>query len=181
MLDSMERLQRAGSRNEATVATTRGIYQRQQTGLPVHEWPPSELSEAGDWKSRWSRVEQVMSTDLITVRPTEPIKLVKSVLLWSNVRHMPVETDDGTLLGMISSQTLLGRIDSRETLESVCAADVMEPNPPTVTPDTPIEEALNLMAARNLSCLPVVSHQKIVGIFTDRDCLWMVRSMLLNP
>lgn len=181
MLDSMEHLQRAGSRDEATVATTRGIYQRQQTGRPVHEWPPSELSEAGDWKSRWSRVEQVMSTDLITVRPTEPIKLVKSVLLWGHVRHMPVESDDGTLLGMISSLTLLGRIDSRETLESVCAADVMEPNPPTVTPDTSIEEALNLMAARNLSCLPVVSHQKIVGIFTDRDCLKMVRSLLLNP
>lgn len=178
LLDSVEHLQRTVSRNEAIVTTTRGIYERQQLGHPVHEWRPSELSEAGDWKSRWSRVEQVMLTDLITVRPEEPIKLVKSILLWSRIRHIPVETDDGRLLGLISSQMLLEFIESRETLESLCAADLMEREPPTVTPDTPIEEAVSLMIARNLTCLPVLDHQKLVGILTDRDCLKIVRSLL---
>jgi CBS domain-containing protein len=180
MLDSVERLQRKASRNEAIVATTQGIYQRQRLGHPVHQWQPSELSEAGDWKSRWTRVEQLMSTDLITVQPNEPIKLVRSILLWSKIRHIPVETDDGGLLGIISTESLLERIDSKETLENVCAADVMERHPPTVTPDTSIEDALNLMSARNLTCLAVLTDQKLVGIVTERDCLKIVRSMLFD-
>jgi acetoin utilization protein AcuB len=89
-----------------------------------------------------------------------------------------VETDDGRLLGLISSQMLLEFIESRETLESLCAADLMEREPPTVTPDTPIEEAVSLMIARNRTCLPVLDHQKLVGILTDRDCLKIVRSLL---
>ncbi len=180
MLDSVERLQRKASRNEAVVATTRGIYERQQLGHPVHEWAPSELSEAGDSKCRWSRVEQVMSRDLITVQPNEPIKLVKSILLWSRIRHIPVESDDGRLLGLLSSETLLERIESAEALERLCATDVMERDPPTVTPDTPLQEAVDLMTARNLTCLPVLAQRKLVGILTDRDYLKIVRSMLFD-
>jgi len=178
LLESVERLGRTASRSEAVIAATRGIYEHQQREHPVHEWPPCAPSGAGVSSGRWSRVEQLMSTDLVTVRPEEPIKLVKSVLLWSSIRHVPVEGDQGKLLGIISSQSLLERIDSLESLESVRAADVMDREPPTVTPDTPIQEAFDLMAARNLTCLPVLDREKLVGILTDRDCLKIVRSLL---
>jgi len=178
MLDSLGQLQQKASLGEAIVATTEAIYQRQQLGHPVHEWPPSELAEAGDCLHRWSRVEQLMSTDLITVRPHDPIKLVRNILRWSNIRHLPVETDDGRLLGVISPETLWERGDSREMLESVCAADVMDPHPPTVAPDTPIEDALRLMSAAKLSCLAVLVDEKLVGVLTERDCLKITQSML---
>lgn len=170
MLDSLERLQRNASLSEAIAATTQGIYQRQQLSQPVHEWQPSKLAEAGDWKSRWSRVGQLMSTDLITARPHEPIKLVKSILRWGNVRHIPVETDDGEFLGMISTETLLQHGDSQETLPSTCAADVMDRSPPTVTPDTTIEDALKLMTARKLSSLAVLAESE-VGRYCHRTRL----------
>lgn len=177
-LDSVARLQRTVSRDEAIVATTRGIYERQRVGQPVHRWQPCELGETGDWKGHWSRVDQLMSTDLITVQPDEPIKLVRSILLWSRIRHIPVESDDGKLLGMISSETLLGRGDAREMLDSARAAEVMERNPVTVTPDTPIGEALRLMSEQNLTGLPVLENDKLVGIVTERDYLRVVRSLL---
>ena len=178
LLDSLDRLQSQATLHEALAAVTQGMQQRQQLGRPVHEWQPSELAEAGDWRHRWSRVEQLMSTDLITVRPRDPIKLVRSILLWSNIRHLPVETDDGQLLGMISTEKLWERGEARETLQGLCAADVMHPHPPTVAPDTPIEEALRLMTSEKLTCLAVLRNDKLVGVLTERDCLKIARSML---
>ncbi len=178
ILDSIERLQGEGTRSEALVATTEGIYQRQKLGLPVHKWQPGQLSEAGDTRNRWSRVEQLMSTELITAQPGEPIRLVKNLLLWSNIRHIPVETDDGALLGLISSETLLEHVGSSGDSAGLCAADVMEHDPPTVTPETPIAEAVRLMVTRDLTCLPVLAQDRLVGILTDRDCLKVVRSLL---
>jgi len=181
LLDSLDRLQAGATLHEAIAATTAAIYRRQQLGQPVHEWPPCELAEAGGWKCRWSRVEQLMSTDLITVRPHDPIKLVRRILLWSNIRHIPVETDDGQLLGMISTERLWERGDAEETLESILAADVMDRCAPSVAPDTPIEEALALMAAEKVTCLAVLSNQRLVGLLTERDCVRIARSMLREP
>jgi CBS domain-containing protein len=180
MLDSMERVRRnKGSTSEAVVAITQGICNRQRLGDPVHEWLPAEVAEAGTCRMRWSRVDQLMSTDLITVRAHEPVKLVKSILRWSHIRHLPVETDAGELLGMISTEYLLQRVGSKETLESVCAGDVMDPDPPTaVGPDTSIEDALSLMTANNLTCLAVLANRKLVGIVTERDCLRIARGVL---
>jgi CBS domain-containing protein len=178
ILDSFERLKGEGSVHEAIAATTEGIYQRQKLGHPVHRWQPSQLSEAGDSKVRWSRVEQLMSTDLVTAQPDEPVKLVRNLLLWSNVRHIPVETDDGTLLGVVSSESLLERLGSGEAATDLTAADVMERDPPTVAPDTTIAEAVGLLVSRELTCLPVLQKGKLVGIVTDRDCLKIVRSLM---
>jgi CBS domain-containing protein len=177
ILDSVERLKGEGSRHEAIAATTEGIYQRQKVGHPVHRWQPSRLAEAGDGKGRWSRVEQLMSTDLVTASPDEPVKLVRSLLLWSNVRHIPVETDDGTLLGVVSSESLLEKLGPDEAGAELRAADVMDHDPPTVTPDTPIADAVGLLISRDLTCLPVLANGKLVGIVTDRDCLKIVRSL----
>jgi CBS domain-containing protein len=118
-----------------------------------------------------------MSTDLVTAQPDEPVKLVRSLLLWSNVRHIPVEKDDGTLLGVVSSESLLARLASGDGEADQCAADVMERDPPTVTPDTPVADAIALLDSRDLTCLPVLANGKLVGIITDRDCLKIIRGV----
>lgn len=41
----------------------------------------------------------------------------------------------------------------------------------TVSPDTPIQEALKLMRAENISRTPVVENGKMVGIVTENDLL----------
>jgi len=63
-------------------------------------------------------------------------------------------------------------------LETLCAADVMDRHPPTVAPDTPIEDALRLMTAEKQTCLAVLVNQKLVGVLTERDCLKIARSAL---
>ena len=178
MLDSLQRLQNQGSAGEALVAITQGIYSRQQAGDPVHTWQPAEAAEAGGWRQRWSRVDQLMSTDLITVRPDDPLTLVRHILRWSAIRHLPVENDNRELLGMISTDTLIERIQNHSVSSEMCAKDVMDTAAPaTVTPDTTIRDALQQMSAGKLSYLAVLANAKLVGIVTEHDCLRLVSSI----
>ena len=49
------------------------------------------------------------------------------------------------------------------------AADIMKPNPVTVTPRNAIRTAINLMREGGYRRLPVVDRGRLVGIITDRD------------
>jgi CBS domain-containing protein/gamma-glutamyl:cysteine ligase YbdK (ATP-grasp superfamily) len=178
MLDSLQHLRGTGTAGEAMTAITQGIYSRQQRGDPVHTWQTASLREAGGWKERWSHVEQLMSNDLITVRPDDPFTLVRHILRWSSIRHLPVENDKGELLGMISTDTLIERVHDQSVSDTMRARDVMDARTPaTVTPDTPIRDALQRMTEDKLSCLPVLANGKLVGLVTEHDCLRIAKGL----
>ena len=47
-----------------------------------------------------------MSTDLFTVRPSDLVDLTASVMDWRHVQHVPVEDDQGHLVGRVYQQTI---------------------------------------------------------------------------
>jgi len=47
--------------------------------------------------------------------------------------------------------------------------DVMTPNPRTVEPSTPVQEAAKLMRDEDVGPVPIVENGTITGIVTDRD------------
>jgi len=47
--------------------------------------------------------------------------------------------------------------------------DWMTPNPTTITPDTPVLDAIKLLKDQGYRRLPVVDGNKLVGIVTDKD------------
>jgi CBS domain-containing protein len=52
-------------------------------------------------------------------------------------------------------------------------ADVMSRNPIVVRPETPIQDAIKIVAERRISGLPVVSAEgKLVGILSETDLMW---------
>ncbi len=56
---------------------------------------------------------------------------------------------------------------------SKIVADVMTPNPITVTPQTPLQEAIKILAAKHISGLPVVNEEgKLVGVISETDLMW---------
>jgi CBS domain-containing protein len=57
------------------------------------------------------------------------------------------------------------------------ANDLMTVHPITVTPDTPLQEVVNIMHNESCRHLPVVEDEILVGIITDQD----VRIQLDSP
>jgi CBS domain-containing protein len=52
-------------------------------------------------------------------------------------------------------------------------ADVMTPDPIVVSPETPLNEAIKLLAEHRISGLPVINHQgKLIGVISETDLMW---------
>jgi CBS domain-containing protein len=52
-------------------------------------------------------------------------------------------------------------------------AEVMTPNPISVAPQTPLQEAIQILAQKHVSGLPVVDDAgKLVGVISDTDLMW---------
>jgi CBS domain-containing protein len=156
-------------------ALTAAMLSKQQTDEPVHRWAIMEKSSGlDDWQRSYQTVGQFMSTDLFTVRPDDLVDLAAGMMDWKHVRHMPVEDDEGRLVGLVSLRNLLhlmvrGSNDGNAAQAAV--RTIMKSDPVTVTPDTPTLEAIALMRRHNVGCLPVVEADHLVGIVTAYDFL----------
>ena len=170
ILNSFDAL--AGVPNELRqrrLATTMLEYQKKE--LPVHKWPAAKIATNDDWENGYRTIGQFMTTDLFTVRPDDLIDLAASLMDWRHIRHVPVEDDQGRLVGLVTHRNLLRLLSAGPRNENVSVRDVMVPNPVTVSPTTPTLDAIQQMRERKIGCLPVVDADQLVGIVTSYDFL----------
>ena len=115
-----------------------------------------------------------MSTDLFTVRADDLVDLAASVMDWLHVRHVPVEDDEGCLVGLVTHRALLhllSRGRQSESASPLTVREIMKNDPLTVSSSTPTLTALDLMQSNRVGCLPVVDDGQLVGILTSYDFL----------
>ncbi|MDJ0535274.1 MAG: CBS domain-containing protein [Xenococcaceae cyanobacterium MO_207.B15] len=61
-------------------------------------------------------------------------------------------------------------------------ADIMTPNPISVTPKTPLQEAITLLVEKKISGLPVIDEQgKLVGMISESDLMWQETGVETPP
>jgi len=162
----------AGVPNELRLrrlATTMLEYQKKE--IPVHKWAAAKIATDDDWENGYRTIGQFMTTDLFTVRPDDLIDLAASLMDWRHIRHVPVEDDQGRLVGLVTHRNLLRLLSAGPRNENVTVRDAMVPNPVTVSPTTPTLDAIEQMRERKIGCLPVVDADQLVGIVTSYDFL----------
>jgi len=148
---------------------TSQILANQKQGEPVHRWPVIEKLASDEWEHGYRTVGQFMSTDLFTVSPDDLIDLAASVMDWQHIRHVPVEDQEGRLVGLVTHRGLLRTMIHNTKLTTV--REIMLTNPVTVSPSTSSLEAIEIMRKNRVGCLPVVEGGQLVGIVTSYDFL----------
>jgi CBS domain-containing protein len=126
-------------------------------------------------------VEQVMTTSLFTVHEDELVDMAAFLMDRKDIRHVLVEDDRHALVGLVSYRSVLrlmadGFDASMEEMPPVKA--IMARDPLTISPETSTQEAIRLMRHHKVSCLPVVSDGKLVGIISERDFLPIAYDLL---
>lgn len=178
---SLRGMKDQGTRFERFAAVTAGLVARQKTGVPCHEWSDAELTEAGGWPLNYERIEQLMTTSLFTVHEEELVDMVAFLMERKQIRHVLVEDDDHSLVGLVSYRSVLRLMaEGAEGKggESPPVKEIMERHPATVPPELPTTEAIELMRRERVSCLPVVSDGKLVGIVSERDFMPLAYELL---
>ncbi|WP_209329996.1 CBS domain-containing protein [Lunatimonas salinarum] len=168
------KLKKKMSREEAMVGITSILYERRKTGAPVHTWPLAAPSEAEGCRMPYDWIGNFMKTDLITVQEQDLLDLVEKIMEWKGIRHVPVEDSHGNLKGLITRKMIESvKADSGKG-KWLSAREVMRTDLVTIGKDADIKFAILLMVDKQISCLPVVEGNRLIGLITDRDTreLW---------
>ena len=142
-------------------------YQKQN--VPVHTWDKqvsSYMLDIIDNKEIEYNAGHFMSTNIYTVQEDSSLDLVKAIFDWKNIHHLPVENAEGKLSGIITDG--LVKIESEEN-KNAYAEDIMNRAVISVNQNTRIEDVVNILLHNNLSGVPVVRDEKLVGIITRND------------
>jgi CBS domain-containing protein/anti-sigma regulatory factor (Ser/Thr protein kinase) len=119
------------------------------------------------------RIGQVMTEDVITVRPDQTIAELKEVLRVNRISGCPVMEDD-RLVGMISLENLIRALENGELDATI--REKMTSSVQSVRADESVVSVVNLFGRLGFGRFPVLDHDgNLVGILTQSD---VVRGLL---
>ena len=180
-LESINAMNDQGTEDQRLRCLVSSMVEQQSTGRPVAEWELADFCEKQGWRESYLKVSQFMATDLFTVRPDDIVDFAATLMDWRRVRHIPVEGDDGELIGLVSHRALL-RLVAEGKLggeHKVTVREIMTGDPVTIDSDTTTVDAIRLMRTSKVACLPVVENGKLLGLITEHDLI-VVASHLLE-
>jgi acetoin utilization protein AcuB len=119
----------------------------------------------------------------VTIRPDASFFEARSLIHDKGIRHLPVVDQENRLVGIVTENDIreagpsdvatLSVKELTDLLGTLKVSELMVPEEKviTITPDTLIEEAIQLMHDHKIGCLPVIDQGKLYGIFTETDAL----------
>lgn len=145
---------------------TKEMLLRQREDNPVHEWQDVDCKNLYAVGQNKTTVGRVMKTDLFTIGYEEPIEIVRSIMAWKKIRHLPVEDTEGRLIGLITATNLKALAPDADGLAAI---DIMVSELITVEEDCSLHDAAALLKKHGIGCLPIVKSDKLIGLLTDTD------------
>jgi acetoin utilization protein AcuB len=132
-------------------------------------------------------IAKIMTPAPVMVEPNAPLREVRRLMAKHRIRHIPVVSGDG-LVGIVTDRDIqealpspadpAGATEFAAAMDRIAAWEVMTEQVITVTPQTPLAEAAQLLAKRKIGCLPVMERGRLVGIVTGTDMLQALTSVL---
>ena len=168
-------------RDEAMVTLTAAIRNNQRESLPVHEWSIPTDRDLVAYRASALRVDEFMITDLFTVGEDDILDLVGELMNWKRIRYVPVESDSGELVGLITERMILKQLlKLRKTgsRRSIRVADIMVTDVMTIDPEASIKDALVEFHKHNVGCLPVVRDKQLIGLITEQQFLGITSRLI---
>jgi CBS domain-containing protein len=138
--------------------------------------------------------KDIMTRDVVTVRPETSIEELASLLVKNQISGVPVVDANGALAGIVTENDLISRnkrlhiptvvsfLDAAIYLESskkfadevkrvtaTKVADICAKKVVTINEDTTLSDIATIMAEKKVYLLPVVRAGAVVGIVGKRD------------
>jgi CBS domain-containing protein len=140
--------------------------------------------------------KDVMTRDVITVRPEDKVDKAVQILVDNRISGVPVVDENRHVVGIITEKDLMIKaselkvpfyvtlFDSIIFLDNplrfnneikkytaVLVKDAMTSKVIAVEEDTPISEIVAVMQKRRINRVPVLRHDKLIGIITRNDIM----------
>jgi CBS domain-containing protein len=126
-------------------------------------------------------VADVMTSEVVTVSPTESFKTCANLMRIHGVSALPVVVADNRVAGIISEADLMRRVAALPHVPGqtgtpirtgITAAEIMTREVVTITPGASVTAAARLMFEHRVKRLPVVdASHRLVGVVSRADVL----------
>ena len=125
------------------------------------------------------KIKEIMTKEVISVDKDEDLKRVLDLMKKHNITKIPV-LEDKKLVGIVTDGLIaykLGSIRKRDISTSrMHASSVTEKEIDIISPDTDVKKILKMVGKPGPTMLPVVEKDKLVGVVTKADLLFLVDS-----
>ncbi len=133
------------------------------------------------------KVIDLMTSDVVTVRPSTPLKEAARLMVRSRISGLPVIDEQGVLVGIITEGDFLHREVERERprrhglldallggahslAEAELVEEAMTTSLVTIGPEATLADAARVMAGREVKRLPVVEDDgRVIGVISRAD------------
>jgi CBS domain-containing protein len=112
--------------------------------------------------------KDIMTTRVVTVKPSTPIADAARLLVRRKISGVPVvdEKDKTKVVGILTEADLLAAPSGAKTV-----AEVMRKRVISVAPDTSVDDIAATLVKRKIKRMPVLDGGKLVGIVSRIDVL----------
>jgi CBS domain-containing protein len=131
-------------------------------------------------------VREIMATDIESVDRNDTLLTVEERMATRQLRHLPV-LEQGDLVGLVTQRDLFkaamssamgyGEKAQQAYLRSVRVKEIMTYPVVTVSPDTSVAAAAEMIITKGIGCLPVVDGTTLVGMITKTDLLRCLKAL----
>ena len=114
-------------------------------------------------------IKEVMTRDVRAYEPNATVADAAKVMAQEDVGPVPI-VEEGRLVGIVTDRDIVvrvvaeGRDPNATTVREIASTELV-----TVAPDDDLDEALHLLAERQVRRLPVVEGDRLVGIVAQAD------------
>jgi len=114
-------------------------------------------------------IKEVMTRDVRACEPNATVADAAKMMAQEDVGPVPI-VEDGRLVGIVTDRDIVvrvvaeGRDPNATTVKEIASTELV-----TVSPDDDLDEALHLLAERQVRRLPVVEGDRLVGIVAQAD------------
>lgn len=117
-----------------------------------------------------SKAQDIMTTDLITIREDTPAKAAIKILLDKRISGLPVVRDDMSLAGIISEKDFI-QLAFYDSIDEAKVSDFMITDVITMGKEASLLEISELFMNSNYKRIPILEDNKLIGIISRKDIL----------
>ncbi|WP_062354945.1 acetoin utilization AcuB family protein [Bacillus kwashiorkori] len=122
-------------------------------------------------------IQDVMIRRVFTLNKTDMIKDAIELMQDRQIRHIPIVDSDYSCIGIVTDRDIRSAVPSifyseeQHDVFSRPIESIMTTNVITAHPLDFIEEVAAIFYRENIGCLPIVAHNRLIGIITETDVL----------
>jgi CBS domain-containing protein/gamma-glutamylcysteine synthetase len=165
-VDNFRLLRKHYSKDFSLRKLTELIHANQNSGKVVSEWADFDVNSHIKIEPKY--VYEIMSTSLLTIKENDSAALAKKMMQWNNVHHMPVENEEGAIVGLLTDKIIESASNNKE-LDRLSVSEIMVDNVLYAKREETIDSIRKLMIRNEIGCVPVVKNGKLIGLVTKRD------------